>query len=51
MKIKDIASENRPLERLENNGCEALSNVELLAIIINRGTKETNAIDLAKYYF
>ncbi|HPC10108.1 MAG TPA: DNA repair protein RadC [archaeon] len=51
MKIKDIASENRPLERLENNGCEALSNVELLAIIINRGTKETNAIDLANIIF
>jgi DNA repair protein RadC len=47
MKIKDIPENNRPRERLERNGAEALSDAELLSIIINTGTKEHNSIDLS----
>jgi len=37
MKLKDISPDNRPLERLLNNGTDKLSNSELLAIIIKTG--------------
>lgn len=44
MRIKDIAKENRPRERLEKNGVHVLSDAELLAIIFKTGNKEENAI-------
>lgn len=47
MKIKDINKLNRPRERMILNGPEALSNEELLAIIINVGNKEKSSIELA----
>ncbi len=47
MLIKDIASENRPRERLLRHGAMALSNSELLAILLNNGTKRNNIITLA----
>lgn len=47
LKIKEIPSEDRPLERLIRYGAEALSNAELLAIIIRTGSREDNAITLA----
>ncbi|MCC7574857.1 DNA repair protein RadC [Candidatus Woesearchaeota archaeon] len=47
MKIKDITSENRPRERMMTQGAESLSNTELIAIILQKGTKEFNALDLA----
>lgn len=37
----------RPRERLLNHGSKALSNEELLAIILRNGTKTRNAIELA----
>lgn len=54
MKIKDISAENRPRERFISHGPEALSDAELLAIILQKGTREENVIDmsnklLAKY--
>jgi len=47
LKIKEIPSEDRPLERLIRYGAEALSNAELLAVIIRTGSREDNAITLA----
>ena len=46
--IKQIPKEDRPYERLINLGVEALSNEELLAIIIKSGTKEASSKDISK---
>ena len=45
--IKDIPVEDRPRERLIKYGSEALSNSELLAIILRTGNKSETAIDMA----
>lgn len=47
-KIKNLPADNRPDERLEIFGAEALSDAELLAIIIRTGMKGTNSIQLAE---
>jgi len=47
MKIHDILPENRPIERLNKLGAGALSDAELLAIILRTGTKTENVIDLS----
>ncbi len=47
MRIKDISSENRPRERLAKSGVSVLSDAELLAIILQKGTKKENAIDMS----
>ncbi len=46
--ITDWAEEDRPRERLERLGAEALSNAELLAILIGSGTTKQSAVDLMK---
>jgi DNA repair protein RadC len=46
--IKDWAKDDRPREKLLSKGAEALSDSELLAILINNGSKEKSAVDLAK---
>ena len=46
--IKHWAEDDRPREKLLNKGAAALSNAELLAILINNGTKEQNAVDVSK---
>lgn len=46
--IKNWAIDDRPREKLALKGAESLSNSELLAILINNGTKEKSAVDLAK---
>lgn len=46
--IKNWAEDDRPREKLLSKGTEALSNAELLAILINNGTKNKSALDLAK---
>ena len=46
VKIKDIPKEDRPCERLVENGVESLSNEELLAIIFKTGTRGNSAKDL-----
>lgn len=48
LKIKDFPEEERPRERLIRNGAKALSNSELLAIILRLGGKNENVLDLAK---
>lgn len=47
MKIKDIPWYNRPGIRLKKKGPSTLSDSELLAIVIGRGNKEENAIDIS----
>lgn len=47
VKIKEIPVNDRPRERLINSGSNTLSNEELLAIILDTGTKDKSAKDLA----
>jgi len=47
-RIKDWASEDRPREKLIHKGVDALSNAELLAILINTGTQNKSALDIAR---
>jgi DNA repair protein RadC len=47
MRIKDIPLENRPRERLMKFGPEALSDAEVLAIILKTGTVKENIIDIS----
>ncbi len=46
--IKHWAEDDRPREKMLLKGNEALSNAELLAILINNGTKDKSAVDVAK---
>ena len=46
--IKNWSEDDRPREKLLLKGSEALSNAELLAILINNGTRNKSAVDLAK---
>lgn len=46
--IKNWAEDERPREKLLNNGPEVLSDAELLAILISSGTRERSALDLAR---
>ncbi len=46
--IKSWALDDRPREKLLQKGSGALSNSELLAILINNGAKNKSAVDLAK---
>ena len=46
--IKLWAKDDRPREKLRLKGAENLSNSELLAIIIQNGTKERSAVELAR---
>ena len=45
--IKTMPENERPREKMSKNGPTALSNAELLAIIIRTGTKDKSALDLA----
>jgi DNA repair protein RadC len=46
--IKNWAVDDRPREKLLLKGYSVLSNAELLAILINNGTKEQSAVDVSK---
>lgn len=46
VKILDLPENERPTERLLRYGTEALSNSELLAVILRTGSKKENVIDL-----
>jgi DNA repair protein RadC len=46
--IKHWAKDDRPREKLLLSGAENLSNSELLAILIHKGTLDKSAVDLAK---
>lgn len=47
MRIKDIPEENRPRERLQRLGTASLSDAELLAIVLQKGTWKENVIDMS----
>lgn len=47
MKITDLAPENRPRERLQTEGPQALSPAELLAVILKSGTKKENILEIS----
>ena len=46
--IKQWAKDDRPREKLRNRGPSHLTDSELLAILVNHGTKDKTAIDLGK---
>ena len=48
MKMKELPMSERPYEKLEMYGPKALSNAELLAIIIKSGTREESSVMLAQ---
>ena len=48
IKIKQLPEGERPYEKLEMYGEKALTNAELMAIIIKTGTKEHTSVDIAK---
>lgn len=47
MRIKEIPWYNRPGIRLKKKGPSSLSDAELLAVVIGRGNKEENAVDMS----
>jgi DNA repair protein RadC len=47
VKIKDLPLEERPYEKLINNGVSSLTNEELIAILIKTGTKKYSAKELS----
>lgn len=47
MKIKEMAEDSRPRERLLKFGIENLSDSELLALILEKGTKQENVIEMS----
>ncbi|MFH1935940.1 MAG: UPF0758 domain-containing protein, partial [Bacteroidota bacterium] len=46
--IKQWAEEDRPREKLMLKGRHALSDAELIAILIGSGTQEMTAVEIAK---
>ena len=48
MKMKELPISERPYEKLEMYGASALSNAELIAIIIKCGTKEESSVSIAQ---
>lgn len=47
MKIKELPPDSRPRERLIRQGVKALSDAELLAIILRSGNKRENVVEVA----
>jgi DNA repair protein RadC len=46
--IKALPLDERPRERLERNGIDALSHAELIAIVLGNGTQGKSVLDLAQ---
>ena len=47
IKMKELPKAERPIERLIDKGCDYLSNEDLLTILINSGSKENSAREIA----
>lgn len=45
--IRDVHAQDRPRERLVNQGAESLSNQELIAILLRTGTKQESVLHLS----
>lgn len=48
MKMLDLGLDDRPREKLIKNGAHALSDSELIAVLLRTGSKELNAVDTAR---
>lgn len=48
LSIKDWSVEDRPREKLLNNGRKSLSDAELIAILLGTGTRDESAVELAR---
>lgn len=48
MKIAELCNDEKPREKLISKGAGALSNAELIAILLGSGNSEVNAIDLGR---
>lgn len=48
LRIKDLAEEDRPREKLLAKGISSLTDAELIAILIGTGSKNESAVDLGK---
>jgi DNA repair protein RadC len=46
--IKNWADDDKPREKLANQGRTVLSNAELIAILLSNGTKNKSALDLVR---
>lgn len=46
-KISEIPKKDRPREKLQQKGAEALSDLELMAILLGRGTKKHDVLSVA----
>lgn len=47
-RMKELPIDDRPREKLINNGAAALTDSELLALLIGSGTQEKSALDIAR---
>ena len=47
MKIKELCADERPREKMFSKGAGAMSNAELVAILIGSGTKNQNVLEVA----
>ena len=47
MKIKELCESERPREKMLSKGAAALSEAELLAVLLRSGTRESGVLDLA----
>ncbi|MBP3270513.1 MAG: DNA repair protein RadC [Bacteroidales bacterium] len=47
MRIKELCVEERPREKMLSKGTDAMSDAELLAILIGSGTKKENVLEVA----
>ena len=48
MKLKDLCEDERPREKMLSKGCAALSNAELLAVLLRTGTGKANVVEVAR---
>lgn len=48
MKIKEMFLEERPREKMKQRGMDALTDVELLALVLHSGSGKKNVIELAR---
>lgn len=49
-RIKDLPLTERPRERLREQGADALSSAELIAILLRTGTRGSSALDIARRF-
>lgn len=48
MRIKDMGADDRPVEKMLDKGARALSNSELIALLLRSGTAKMNAMEVAR---